>query len=141
MIALAAILLVQAAQPGPLDDIPSTVPARPPGWEHLKFGTPFTRFASHPYTYALAALANYEGCVGHAPVAEVAALAAVLRASEETAREKGLGPELERLHRDYLAVLAVSTMIACAGEPMASLAEARRAIGDFERWVFDLPPG
>ncbi len=97
------------------------------------------RFAPHPYTSALGAVWNYQSCGVRARAAEVAALNAALQAGEAAARAKGLGPELERVRRDYQALLAVSTMMACTRGPATALASARRAVADFRRWVTAQP--
>jgi hypothetical protein len=103
-------------------------------------GTP-ERFAPHPYKSALGAVANYRSCGVRARAGPAAALDAALRAGEAAARAKGLGPMLERLRQDYHALLAVSTMMACARGPAAALAGARRAVADFQRWVAAQPAG
>ena len=99
------------------------------------------RFAPHPYKSALGAVANYLSCGVRARAGPAAALEAALRAGEAAAGAKGLGPTLERLRQDYYALLAVSTMMACARGPAAALAGARRAVADFQRWVAAQPAG
>ena len=99
-------------------------------------GPTHVRFAPHPFTSALDALTNYQSCGAH--VRTAAAFAQVdraFRASEAAARAKGLGSLLDELRRDYLALLAVSTRIACFGGPAAALAGARSAVRAFQAWV------
>ena len=98
-------------------------------------GTAPARFTNHVYTSALAAFANYQSCGFRARARELNRLGTALRAAEEAARAKGLGPELDRVKRDYLALLAVSTMTACARGPVAARNGAREAIRAFRTWV------
>jgi hypothetical protein len=104
-------------------------------------GAPAARFAPHPYKSALGAVANYQSCGVRARAGRVAALNAALRAAETAARAKGLAPTLERLRQDYYALLAVSTMMACARGPAAALTGARRAVAAFRQWVAAQPAG
>jgi hypothetical protein len=97
------------------------------------------RFAPHPYTSAMGALANYRSCGVHVRAAAFARLDAMFRESETAARAKGLGPLLDDLRRDYLALLAVSTMTACGGGPAAALTGARTAVRGFQAWVAAQP--
>lgn len=97
------------------------------------------RFASHPYTSAMGALANYQSCGVHVRAAAFAALDATFRESEAAARAKGLGPLLDELRRDYLALRAVSTMTACGGGPAAALRGAGTAVRAFQAWVAAQP--
>jgi hypothetical protein len=92
-------------------------------------------YTNHAYTSALAAFANYQSCGTRARAREVDRLGTALRAAEGAARAKGLGPELDRVKRDYLALLAVSTMTACARGPVTALNGARGAIRAFGTWV------
>jgi hypothetical protein len=64
---------------------------------------------------------------------------AELRSIEAAAEAKGLGPTLERLRREYQALLAVSTMMACFRGPRTALADARRALQAFRAWVAGQP--
>jgi hypothetical protein len=102
-------------------------------------GPVHVRFASHPYTSALDALANYQSCGVHARAAVFAELDRMFRESETAARAKGLGPMLDELRRDYQAMLAVSTRMACAGGPDAALAGARASVRAFQAWVAAQP--
>lgn len=98
------------------------------------------RFAAHPYTSALGAVWNYRSCGVHASAARYRALEAAVEAAEAAARAKGLGPELDRVRADYNAILAVSTMMACAHGPVGALRDARRAVAAFQAWVAARPP-
>ena len=100
---------------------------------------PAERFAPHPYTSALGAVANYQSCGIHARAAAWRALERALRAGEADATLKGLGPTLERLRQDYYALRAVSSMTACGGGPRRALAFARRAVAAFRTWVAEQP--
>jgi hypothetical protein len=102
-------------------------------------GPVHVRFASHPYTSALDALANYQSCGVHARAAVFAELDRMFRESETAARAKGLGPLLDELRRDWQALLAVSTRMACAGGPAPALAGARNAVRAFHTWVAAQP--
>lgn len=93
------------------------------------------RYTNHVYTSALAAFANYQSCGSRARAREVERLGTALRSAEAAARTKALGPELDRVRQDYLALLAVSTMTACARGPIAALNGARGAIRAFQTWV------
>lgn len=93
-----------------------------------------------PYISALDALANYQSCGVRAREAEFARLDALVRQSEAAPRAKGLGPLLEELRRDWQAILAVSSRMACARGPVAALAGARRAVRAFQAWVVAQPP-
>lgn len=93
------------------------------------------RFTNHVYTSALAAFANYQSCGFRARAREVNRLGTALRAAEAAARAKGFGPELDRVKSEYLALLAVSTMTACAHGPVAALTGARGAIRALQSWV------
>jgi hypothetical protein len=95
---------------------------------------------NHPYVSALSALANYQSCGYRARAAAFFALDRTLRESEAAARAKGLGPLLDELRRDWQAILAVSTRMACAGGPAAALAGARGAVRAFQAWVAAQPP-
>ena len=97
-------------------------------------GPVHVRFAAHPYTSALDALANYQSCGVHARAAALAPLEAAFHTSEAAARAKGLGPLLDELRRDYQALLAVSTRMACARGPVAALTGARNAVRAFQAW-------
>ena len=94
-----------------------------------------THFERHAYPSALNAFANYQSCGSHARAREIEALGLALRTGEAEARASGLGAELERLKREYLALLAVSSTVACAGGPAAALAGARVAMRAFAAWV------
>jgi len=124
-----AILLALLAA---LEPSPAAQPAPAPA--------PPARFAAHPYTSALGALWNYRSCGVHASAARYRALEAAVEAAEVAARAKGLGPELDRVRADYNAILAVSTMMACARGPVAALSGARRAVAAFQAWVAARPP-
>ena len=97
--------------------------------------SPQLRFERHPYGSALDAFANYQSCGVRACAREVAALSTALRAGEAAATARGLGPVLERVKRDWLAYLAISSRVACARGPAAALAGARAAIRAFRSWV------
>src|SRR5436190_17814846 len=98
-----ALALVMIAAPATSQTRPA--PAGQPGPSH-------PRFARHPFTSALDALTNYQSCGVDLRTAALARLDAAFRASEAAARAKGLGPLLDDLRRDYLALLAVSTRTA-----------------------------
>jgi ketosteroid isomerase-like protein len=102
---------------------------------------PRTAGHSDEYSYrdALGGLWNYESCGVRARAVDYRALAAELRSIESLARSKGLGPTLERVREDYNRLLAVATMMGCAGGPVAALAGARRAMADFRTWVEQAP--
>jgi hypothetical protein len=89
--------------------------------------------SGHPYRSALGAVANYQSC--GASGRRASSLDADLRANEAAARAKGLGPELDRIRREYQAMLAVSDMMACVHGPRGALADARRALAAFRAWV------
>ena len=93
----------------------------------------------YSYRGALGGLWNYQSCGVHARVTEIRALTAELHAIESRARPKGLGPTLERVREEYNRLLAVSTMTACGGGPVAALADARRAMAAFRAWVAQMP--
>jgi len=98
------------------------------------------RFAPHPYTSALDALTNYQSCGVDGRTLALTQLDRLFRASETAARAKGLGSLLDELRRDYLALLAVSTRVACARGPISALAGARASVRAFQAWV-DAQPG
>jgi hypothetical protein len=98
------------------------------------------RFAPHPYKTALGALANYQSCGVHVRAAAFAALNGAFREAETAARAKGLGPHLDELYHDWQALLAVSTMMACARGPAGALAGARTAVRAFQAWAAAQPP-
>ena len=97
------------------------------------------RLTNHPYTSALSGFANYLSCGARARAREARALERALHETEAAARAKGLGPEMERVKRDYLALLAVSSRMACARGPAAALAGARAAMRAFRAWVAAAP--
>jgi hypothetical protein len=97
---------------------------------------PPAALADHLYKSALGAVDNYLSCGANARTSQINA---ELRSIEAAAGAKGLGPMLERLRREYQALLAVSTMMACAGGPAAALAGARRALQAFRAWVAEQP--
>src|SRR3954453_3763041 len=107
-------------------------PARVPA---SQIGPPAGPLADHPYKSALGAAANYQSCGVNARRTSYLAIDAELHAIEAEAEAKGLGPTLARLRREYEALLAVSTMMACARGPAAALAGARRALEAFRAWV------
>ena len=123
---LAIFLILFAAVTGPLQA--QTAPANPSR-------PPIGYSLSHPYISALDALANYQSCGIRARAAEVVRLDALLRASEADARAKGLGPLLDELRRDWQAILAVSSRMACARGPAVALTSARGAVRAFQAWV------
>jgi hypothetical protein len=128
-IALAlAVLTTGAALPAQRTRVPAS-----------RLGDTAAHSTSHPYTSALDAVANYESCGADARAALVAAMMRELRALESRARAKGLGPELDRVRRDYEAMLAVSTRTACGWGPVRALAGARGALADFRAWVAAQP--
>jgi ketosteroid isomerase-like protein len=90
------------------------------------------------YRSALGGLTNYQTCGVDA--AALAGLNAQMHAIEAAARAKGLGPTIDRVRQDYLNLLAVSTMTACGGGPVAALADARRGIAAFQAWVAGAAP-
>jgi hypothetical protein len=92
-----------------------------------------------PYRTALAALDNYQSCGVSVDSPAFRALTAALQAGEAIARGKGLGPELERERARYQAILAVSTMVACAGGPDFARADAGRAVAAFRAWAAAQP--
>ena len=100
------------------------------------------RFANHPYKTALGAMTNLQSCGSGmgAHGAAARALAEEMRGLEAMAAAKGLGPRLEQMRRDYLAILAVSTMVACPTGARRALADARRAVAAFRAWVEAQPP-
>jgi len=100
---------------------------------------PTERFAPHPYTSALGAVANYQSCGFHVRAAAWRTLERGLHASEADATLKGLGATLERLRQDYYALRAVSSTTACGGGPRRALAYARRAVAAFRAWVAAQP--
>ena len=126
---LSIALAILAAGPA----LAQPAPAEPPAPGRV-------RFAHHPYTSALGALANYQSCGFRARAAELARLNASFQASEAAARAKGLGPLLDELRRDWQALLAVSSRMACARGPAAALADARASVRAFQAWVEAQPP-
>jgi hypothetical protein len=102
-------------------------------------GPPAEALAPHPYKSALGAVWNYQSCGVHARRAAIIEITNRLRSIEAAAEAKGLGPTLERLRQEYDALLAVSTMMACARSPRAALAGAREALTAFGAWVDDQP--
>lgn len=129
-------LLIAAALCGFAAGTAGAQPARLPA---SVLGPPAQRFAAHPYKSALGAVANYQSCGVHARRAAVREITAALLAIEAAAVARGLGPELERLRREYYELLAVSTMTACALGPRRALAGARGALADFRAWVAEQP--
>jgi hypothetical protein len=113
---------------------------QPAGAPANQVSPPAERWASHPYKAALGAVANYQSCGVRARRAMVNPPTAALRSLEAAALAKGLGPTLERLRREYEALMAVSDVMACAGGPVRALAEARRALAAFRAWV-EAQPG
>jgi hypothetical protein len=97
------------------------------------------RLDEYSYRSALGGFWNYQSCGANARAAAWRALAAELQSIESRARAKGLGPTLERVREEYNRILAVSTIMACAGGPVAALADARRAMAAFRTWVEAAP--
>jgi hypothetical protein len=104
-------------------------------------GPPAGVWTSHPYKSAISAVANYGSCGIRADAALYNGLNAELRSLEAAAVAKGLGPTLERLRREYEALMAVADVMACAGGPVRALAEARGAVATFRAWVEARPGG
>lgn len=100
---------------------------------------PAQRFANHPYKSAMGAVANYGSCGYRTRPADYQALAAELQSIETRARAKGLGPTLERLHREYMFLLSVSTMVMCTTGPADALRGAHRTLDTFRTWVAEQP--
>jgi hypothetical protein len=117
----------------------AALPARPPRPPARVLGPPAQRYAAHPYKSALGAVTNYQSCGSRAQAAAFVEISTALRAIEAAAQAKGLGAELARLRQEYHALLAVSTMTACAGGPVRALADARRALAAFRTWLAGQP--
>jgi hypothetical protein len=117
-------------------DMSQAQPARVPA---SLLGPPAGPLAPHPYKSALGAVGNYQSCGVDARRTSYLVINAELRSIEAAAEAKGLGPTLARLRREYQALLAVSTMMACAHGPAAALAGARRALQAFRAWVAAQP--
>jgi hypothetical protein len=128
-----AALAVFSAGPG--------LAAQPGGAPAGQAGAPAGVWTSHPYKSAISAVANYGSCGIHADAALYSGLNAALRSLEAAAVAKGLGPTLERLRREYEALMAVADVMACAGGPAGALAEARGAVAAFRAWVEAQPGG
>jgi hypothetical protein len=133
LIPLSLVPAIVAAGIGPAAAQPATAPGHAAGPAHV-------RFAPHPYTSALDALTNYQSCGADLRVAAFAELDRAVRDGVAAARTKGLGPLLDELRRDYQALLAVSTRVACGGGPVRALAGARSAVRTFQAWVAAQPP-
>jgi hypothetical protein len=117
----------------------TALPAQPARVPASVIGPPAGPLAGHPYKSALGAVWNYQSCGARARRAAYIEITTTLHSIEAAAEAKGLGPTLERLRQEYHALLAVSTMMACARGPRAALAGARGALAAFRTWVDEQP--
>ena len=77
-------------------------------------------------------------CVTADHAADARTLEAELREIEALAMARGLGPILDQVRQEYLALRAISSSV-CVPTTPAVLASAHGALADFRAWVIAQP--